>query len=213
MSQSSSSSAEKPLVGAGLLAALAASLCCITPLLALVGGLGGMASAFSWLEPFRPYFIALTVGVLGFAWYQKLRPRPADDCGCAVDARPSILQSRGFLGIVTGLAALLLAFPYYGARLYPTTPAPAPVAATIGSAPRWQTANYRIGGMSCAACATHIEHVVRQLPGVQAVTVSYDQGTAQVRFDAAQSRAAQVEQAINSTGYPILPVTVPHDNH
>ncbi len=60
-------SADKPLVGAGLLAALAASLCCITPLLAVVGGLGGVASSFAWLEPFRPYLIVLTVGVLGFA--------------------------------------------------------------------------------------------------------------------------------------------------
>ena len=205
----SSSSADKPLVGAGLLAALAASLCCITPLLAVVGGLGGVASSFAWLEPFRPYFIVLTLGVLGFAWYQKLKPRPADDCGCAVDAKPSVLQSKGFLGVVTVLAAALLAFPYYGARLYPTTAAPASAVTTTGTAPVWQTANYRIGGMTCDACAKHVEHAVQQLPGVQAVTVSYDQGTAQVRFDAAKSPAAQVAQAINGTGYHILPANAP----
>lgn len=204
----SPASADKPLVGAGLLAALAASLCCITPLLAVVGGLGGVASSFSWLEPFRPYLMVLTVGVLGFAWYQKLRPRPADDCSCAVDAKPSLLQSKGFLGVVTVLAALLLAFPYYGAKLYPTTTKPAP-SVTSGAAPVWQTANYRIGGMSCEACAKHVEHAVQQLPGVQTVSVSYDQGTAQVRFDAAKSPAAQVAQAINGTGYQILPATAP----
>ena len=66
----------KSLFGAGLLAALAASLCCITPLLAVVGGLGGAASAFAWLEPYRPYLVALTVAVLGFAWYRQLRPAP-----------------------------------------------------------------------------------------------------------------------------------------
>ncbi|GAA3979788.1 mercuric transport protein MerTP [Hymenobacter antarcticus] len=204
----SPASTNKPLVGAGLLAALAASLCCITPLLAVVGGLGGVASSFAWLEPFRPYLIVLTVSVLGFAWYQKLRPRPADDCGCAVDAKPSFLHSKGFLGVVTVLAALLLAFPYYGAKLYPTTTRTALV--TINeAAPVWQTANYRIGGMTCEACAKHIEHAVQQLPGVQAVTVSYDQGTAQVRFDAAKSPAAQVAQAINGTGYHILPANAP----
>lgn len=205
------SSADKPLVGAGLLAALAASLCCITPLLAVVGGLGGVASSFSWLEPFRPYFIALTVGVLGFAWYKKLKPRPADDCGCAVNEKPSLLQSKGFLGVVTVLAAALLAFPYYGARLYPTAAAPvsAVTTTTTGAAPVWQTASYRIGGMTCEACAKHVEHAVQQLPGVQAVTVSYDQGTAQVRFDAVKSPAAQVAQAINGTGYHILPATAP----
>jgi mercuric ion transport protein len=200
----SPSSADKPLVGAGLLAALAASLCCITPLLAVVGGLGGVASSFSWLEPFRPYLIALSVGVLGFAWYQKLKPRLVDNCGCAVDAKPSFLQSKRFLGVVTVLSALLLAFPYYGASLYPTTTVPTPAMATTKAAPVWQTANYRIGGMTCEACAKHVEHTVQQLPGVQAVRVSYPQGTAQVRFDAAKSPAAQVTQAINSTGYQVL---------
>lgn len=199
-----SSSSNKPLLGAGLLAALAASLCCITPLLAVLGGLGGVASAFAWLEPLRPYSVALTVGALGFAWHQQLKPALATDaCGCAVDAKPSVMQSKGFLGVVTVLAALLLAFPYYGAKLYPTVAAPALVA-TNDAAPVWQTANYRIGGMTCEACAKHVEHAVQQLPGVQAVTVSYAQGTAQVRFDAAKSPAAQVAQAINGTGYQVL---------
>ncbi|GAB3323253.1 mercuric transport protein MerTP [Hymenobacter humi] len=198
------STPSKSLAGTGLLAALAASLCCLTPLLAIVGGLGGVASTFSWLEPLRPYLIALTVGVLGFAWYHKLRPVPvaADDCGCPVPAKPSLMQSRGFLASVTVLAALLLAFPYYSSRFYPAA-APKLVAAT-STVPVWQTSSYRIGGMTCEACARHVEHDVQQLPGVQSVQVSYDQGTAQVRFDPAVTPAAQVEKAINGTGYPVL---------
>lgn len=66
---------DKKLIGAGLLTAIAASLCCITPVLALVAGTSGLASTFSWLEPARPYFIGLTILVLGFAWYQKLKPK------------------------------------------------------------------------------------------------------------------------------------------
>ena len=34
-------------VGLGLLAALAASLCCITPVLALLAGMSGVAATFS----------------------------------------------------------------------------------------------------------------------------------------------------------------------
>ena len=193
----------KSLFGAGLLAALAASLCCITPLLAVVGGLGGAASSFAWLEPYRLYLVALTVAVLGFAWYRQLRPAPAADC-CAVPEKRSVMQSTGFLASVTVLAALLLAFPYYGAKLYPTAKPSAPVVAANGAAPVWQTKTYRIGGMTCEACARHVEQAVQQVPGVQTVAVSYDQATAQVRFDAAQTQAAQVERAINGTGYHIL---------
>ncbi|GAB3840995.1 mercuric transport protein MerTP [Hymenobacter jeollabukensis] len=194
----------KPLAGAGLLAALAASLCCITPLLAIVGGLGGVATTFAWMEPLRPYLVALTVGVLGFAWYQQLRSRmpAADACGCDMPAKPVRMQSRGFLAAVTLLAGLLLTFPYYSAPFYSTT-APTPLLPTR-TTPVLQTRSYRIGGMTCEACARHVEHDVQQLLGVRSVQVSYDQGTAQVRFDAAVTPAAQVEAAINGTGYTVL---------
>lgn len=38
------------LVGAGVLSAVAASLCCITPVLALISGASGVASTFSWMD-------------------------------------------------------------------------------------------------------------------------------------------------------------------
>lgn len=66
---------DNKLIGTGLLTAIAASLCCITPVLAIIAGTSGLASTFSWLEPFRPYFIGLTILVLAFAWYQKLKPQ------------------------------------------------------------------------------------------------------------------------------------------
>ena len=98
---------------------------------------------------------------------------------------------------------MLLAFPYYGAKFYPTAKPSAPVSSTTGAAPVWQTRTYRIGGMTCEACAHHVESAVQQVPGVQSVAVSYDQATAQVRFDAAHAQPAQVESAINSTGYHV----------
>lgn len=200
----------KSLFGAGLLAALAASLCCIAPLLAVVGGLGGAASAFAWLEPYRPYLVGLTVTVLGFAWYRQLRPAPAAADCCAVPEKKPLMQTTAFLGAVTVLAALLLAFPYYGTKLYPAARPTAPAVAANGAALSWQTRTYRIGGMSCEACARHVEHAVQQVPGVQAVVVSYDQATAQVRFDAAHAQPAQVENAINGTGYHVLNPTSAH---
>ena len=65
---------QKRLLSAGILTAIAASLCCITPVLALLAGTSGIASSFSWMEPFRPYLIGFTILVIGYAWYQKLKP-------------------------------------------------------------------------------------------------------------------------------------------
>ena len=69
---------EKALIGSGIVAAIASSLCCIIPLLALIAGGTGVATNLSWLEPLRPFLIGFTIIVLGYAWYQKLKPQK--DC-------------------------------------------------------------------------------------------------------------------------------------
>ena len=77
---------------AGLFSAIVASLCCITPVLALFSGATGVASTFSWIEPYRPVLIGLTLLTLGFAWYQKIKSLPQDiDCVCG-DDKPKFIQ-------------------------------------------------------------------------------------------------------------------------
>ena len=107
------------LMGTGLISAIAASLCCIMPVLALIAGSSSIASNFSWIEPARPYLIGVTVIVLGFAWYQKLKTQPVDECGCAVDEKHNSFQSKTFLLIVTLFALLMMAFPYYSKVFFP----------------------------------------------------------------------------------------------
>jgi mercuric ion transport protein len=89
------------LIEVGLFTAISASFCCITPVLALIAGTSGLASTFSWLKPFRPYFIGLTILVLGFAWYQKLKPKKQIDCNCESEENPKFIRSKMFLGTVT----------------------------------------------------------------------------------------------------------------
>ena len=110
---------DKKLIGTGLLTAFAASLCCITPVLALIAGTSGLASTFSWVEPFRPYLIGLTIFVLGFAWYQKLKPKKQIDCKCEIDEKQNFMQTKSFLGIVSVIAILLLSFPIYASVFFP----------------------------------------------------------------------------------------------
>ena len=91
----------------------------------------GAASAFSWLEPLRPYLIGFTVLVLGFAWYQKLAPRAigaskeiasdceTDDLSSGKVKKAPFLHSKLFLGIVTVFAIAMTAFPHYASIFYP----------------------------------------------------------------------------------------------
>ena len=186
---------DNKLIGTGLLTAITASLCCITPVLALIAGTSGIASTFSWIEPFRPYLIGLTILVLGFAWYQKLKPQKEIDCECETDEKPKFIQSRKFLGIVTVFVIVILAFPYYSGIFYPNTEKQI----ILVDKSDIKTTEFKISGMTCASC----EEQVNKLNGIVNSTVSYENGNAIVEFEKTKTNETEIEKAINSTGYQV----------
>jgi mercuric ion transport protein len=192
-------STNNKLLGTGIVSAIAASLCCITPLLALIAGTSGMASSFSWLEPLRPYLIGLTVFVLGFAWYQKLKKPKEIDCECD-DEKPKFIQSKTFLAIVTAFAMLMLAFPYFSNIFYPTVEKEM----ILVDQRNLQSFEFKVEGMTCAACENHIIHEVNKLEGIAGVKASYNKKSASVQFNKTKTSLEEVEKAINSTGYAVV---------
>ena len=180
-------------------AAITASLCCITPVLALIAGTSGVASTFSWIEPFRPYLIGLTILVLLFAWYQKLKPEKEIDCECETDKEPKFMQSKTFLGIVTAFAIVMLAFPYYSSMLYPKTEKQI----IIVDKSNIKTIEYKISGMTCASCEAHVNHEVNKLNGIVNSKTSYENGNAIIEFDETKTNELEIEKAINATGYKV----------
>lgn len=186
---------------AGVILAITASLCCITPVLALLSGISGIAATFSWLEPARPFLIGFTVLVLGFAWYQKLKPRKQQeiDCACEEDEKPSFWQSKAFLGIVTIIAIGLLTFPSYSHIFYGTNKSQ--VSGIKESSVT--LANFSIKGMTCISCEEHVKHAVNALDGVLEASADYEDGTANVKFNDAKVSVEKIVDAINSTGYKV----------
>ena len=68
-----------PLIG-GVIAAIAASLCCVGPLVLVMLGIGGAwVGNLAVLEPFRPYFLGAAIIALFFAW-KKIYRAPAAAC-------------------------------------------------------------------------------------------------------------------------------------
>ncbi len=201
MSESKSSNG---LVGTGIVTAIAASLCCITPVLALIAGASGAASTFSWIEPARPYLIGITILVLGFAWYQKLKPGSKEeiDCACEDDEKPSFWQSKKFLAIVTVFAGLMLAFPLYADVFYPKQDRQV----IVVDRQNVQTATFSVSGMTCTGCEEHVSHEVNKLDGIVDVKASYESENAIVQFDSSKTSVGEIEKAINSTGYKVTDI-------
>src|SRR6266853_548096 len=63
-----------------VVAALAASICCIGPLVAALLGVGSLAAA-SGLQKWRPVLLGVTFALLAVAWYLTYRKPKTEACG------------------------------------------------------------------------------------------------------------------------------------
>lgn len=99
-------------------AAVAASACCIGPVVFAALGSGALAAASTRLQTLRPEFLAVTAALLGLAFYRTYRA-PADTCprdgSCAPDANR---KARIVLWIAAVVVAVIAAFPYYAEYLF-----------------------------------------------------------------------------------------------
>jgi mercuric ion transport protein len=206
------SKSDSKWIGATLVAAFLASLCCITPVLAIIAGIGGAASTFSWMEPFRPYLIGVTVLVLGFAWYQKLKPKKEEiDCACddEEEGKKPFLQSKTFLGIVTVVAVLLLSFPYYSNIFFP---APTKSAIVVAQADLLE-ARLVIKGMTCSGCESSVNHALAKKKGVVEAKSNYEAGTALVKYDASVVNPEALKEVIErEVGYKVTKIITLKDD-
>ncbi|RWM83753.1 MAG: mercury transporter MerT [Mesorhizobium sp.] len=98
----------------GILGALAASSCCIVPLILFSLGIGGAwIGNLTALAPYKPLFVTGTTGILGYGFYLvywKPWRACADDAACARPIPNRLVQIA--LWIATVLVAAAFAFDY-----------------------------------------------------------------------------------------------------
>ena len=98
---------------ASVVTAVAASVCCIGPVVAVTVGATTLTAIAMRFEPYRPVFLTLTVALLGFAFYGVYRPRRG---ACAADetcAPTASRRSKWLVWFVAVAVLLLVTFPYY----------------------------------------------------------------------------------------------------
>ncbi len=109
--------AGKPLLLATL-AAVGASLCCVGPLVLVALGISGAWMAqLTAMEPYRPFFIALTLVFLALAFRKRyFQPR---GCRTGQPCNDDSVQrhQRWIFWLASAGLLALLAFPYYGIYL------------------------------------------------------------------------------------------------
>lgn len=206
---------ERLAIGGAVIAAIAASLCCVGPLLFLVLGLGAFGAAAEF-EAVQPYLVGMAVPLLGFGFYRiyfrhHAACAPGEECA----TKPVNRASR--IGLWIALIAVL-AFalsPHYVGylasavvnRKQSTTSTPVtsqtPKASneSAASQPALETISVKVEGMTCTACEVPVRDALRKTAGVVSADVSYQRGDARVEYDPTKANIDQIKRAINSTGY------------
>src|SRR5260370_11769459 len=120
---------QRLMAAGGLVGALAASSCCILPLVLFsLGVSGAWIGNFTRLAPYQPYFIAVTIGCLGYGYwlvYRSTKPACADGDACARPL-PDRLFKTGLI-FASLLALSPLGFPFlapFVPHLFTHTPPP-----------------------------------------------------------------------------------------
>ncbi|HEY9099419.1 MAG TPA: mercuric ion transporter MerT [Thiobacillus sp.] len=108
-----------PLIG-GVIAAIAASLCCVGPLVLVMLGIGGAwVGNLAVLEPYRPYFLGAAIIALFFAWKKIYHDPAAASTPGSLCAMPQTNRIYKVLfWIVVVLVVLAVVFPYIAPLFY-----------------------------------------------------------------------------------------------
>jgi copper chaperone CopZ len=196
---------ENIVLGGGMFAALAASLCCVGPVLFALLGVGAFGASSVFLS-LRPYLLAVAVLALAFGFYRAYFRREACAPGEACATEPVIQASRAVLWIAAvGVLAFALSPYYVGyiAAAFTRSAQPAPMAAPAVSTQTsaLETVTVEVTGMDCQSCEVPIKAALNKTPGVRSADVSYERGNAQIDFDPQQTDMNQIKRAIDSTGY------------
>ena len=91
--------------------AFLASLCCIGPVIFALLGVGGIGFAAKF-ETYRPYFVGLTVVLLGGAFYMTYGRRQTCEPGLTCEVRGAGKANRIVLWVATAFALVFVAAPY-----------------------------------------------------------------------------------------------------
>jgi mercuric ion transport protein len=98
----------------GILGALAASSCCILPLILFSLGISGAwIGNLTQLAPFQPYFIAATIACLGYGYwlvYRSSKVACREGQACARPMPNYLVKSGLFLAVVLVIAAIAFDF-------------------------------------------------------------------------------------------------------
>lgn len=152
----------KAILVGSVLTSLAASICCIGLLIAIVFGFGTFTAA-TRLEDSRPYLLGLTT-LLITAFYLTYRKKDQRCVGstCAPSSRMKTL-----LWVIAAVVIATAAFPSYSGAILQAQTRSSQSSAAGSTDTNEATATIAVSGMTCGSCAMQIQNTLAKTRGVE----------------------------------------------
>jgi mercuric ion transport protein len=217
---------EKVLFGGAIVGAVAASLCCILPVIAIAFGLGafGIASVF---ESLRPYMLVVVAAALAFGFYRVYFRREQCGEGQACSTKPIGRINQIVLWVATVAVVAIAAFPHYSGVIVSALDSQQPqiaesdqaviagenktedlntqniaeTAAVESESQNRKTIVIAVGGMTCESCAAQIGVALKRIKGVISAKASYPDKNVTVVYNPKQVTVERIRQGIHDAGY------------
>lgn len=175
--------------------AIAASACCLGPLVLLsLGVSGAWISHLTRLDPYRPVFVAISLVSFAFAFYRIYRKPQEEYCpvGKPCARRDTKRAYKTALWIVLALILGLLIFPYLVPYVFAES--------QIGE--QREKVILQVRNMSCGSCTVTVKKSLTRLEGVKEARVTLDPPEAAVVYDPAKVKVEDLIKAATDAGYP-----------
>lgn len=184
------------LMGA-ISAAIAASVCCLGPLVLVgLGFSGAWIGNLSAFERYRPIFMLITFGFLGFAFYKvysKLKTECCETDSYCANPQADKINKMALWGVTILVVGMLISPNAIGAFASKST--------TTQTVPTKQVV-LNVEGMTCAACSVTVSKSLKRVDGVQEANVTMTPPEAIVVYDPAKVTIEQLTEATGNVGYP-----------
>lgn len=204
-------------------AAIGAAVCCLGPVvLVSIGVSGAWIGQLSALEPYRPLFMVIATGFLGFGFYRTYGGTGRSDglqtCEEDCEVPKASRINRVTLWVATVVVAGLFASPYLlsaGQSEASSTPkAPANASdesegSQTGAAAESESeqtdlrrVKFKIDGMTCSGCVRTATSTLEQLDGVENADVTLEPPRASVDYAPSVIDPSEISAATDEVGYP-----------
>jgi len=180
-----------PLV-CSIISAVVASICCLGPVALAILGVSG-AGLFSKFAELRPYFIGITLVLLGLAFYLSYRKREVicEDGTCKIKSVRK--WNKIILWVATGFIAFFIAFPYLNLS------SQNPLSERKGK--EIVEVTIPVEGMTCFGCEFNVESAVKKLNGISQAKADHQKGKVHVKFEIGQVTVDRILEVIDKAGY------------